>query len=241
MGLPVPQPIVEAYKGSLDIKHNGFLVRAMMVAVAFLIAWPVAGVLFFVIDIQYYGYSTVILSWLAITALFFMRAKIKQKREFSDFEKGIAKATADLSNSVGSVPIDYYCSVFGRGVALCLQDNSLHVLSNNTEGSVRGTGGVVRKFPLSALQGVAAINTEGETLTPIGNVSITALQDIKRHNDNVRRTAAINTGLLFEFDDIDYPKVFMTIPIDAAQKLERVLQKAKQGTLEPQTSPRLVW
>jgi hypothetical protein len=241
MGLPVPQPIVEAFKGSLEIKYNHFLARAMMVIIAFFIAWPVAGALFFVIDIQYYGYSTVILSWLVITALFFVRAKIKQKREFSDFEKGIAKATADLSSSVGSVPVDYYCSVFARGVALCLQDNSLHLLSDNMEGPVRGTGGVVRKFPLSALQGVAAIKTEGETVTPIGHVSLTAQQDIRRHNASVRRTAAINTGLLFEFDDIDYPKVFMTIPIDAAQKLERVLQKAKQGTLEPQTSRRLVW
>lgn len=182
-----------------------------------------------------------ILAWLVITALLFMHAKRAQKSDLSNFEEGIAKATADLSNSVGSSPVDYYFSTFGRGVALCLQDKSLHVLSNNSYGSVRGTGGVVRKIPLSALQGVAAVNVEGETLTPIGPVSITALQDIKMHNDNVRRTAAINTGLLFELDDIDYPNVFMTIPIEAAQKLERVLQKAKQGTLEPQTSPRLVW
>lgn len=241
MGLPVPQPIVEAVKGSLEIKYNHFLARALMVVVAFLIALPVSGILFFVVDSKHYGVNTVILAWLAITVLLFVRGKIKHKREFAHFERGIAKATADLSNSVGSVPVDYYCSVFARGVALCLQDNSLHILSDNMGGPVRGTGGVVRRFPLSALQGVAAIKTEGETVTPIGHVGLTAQQDIRRHNNSVRLAAVINTGLLFEFDDIDYPKVFMTIPIDAAQKLERVLQKAKQGTLEPQTSPRLVW
>lgn len=241
MGLQVPQQIVDAYKGWLEFERNGFRARAGMLLIAFCVAWIVAGALFFVIDIEYYGYSTVILAWLVVTALLFMNAKRNQKSDLSNFEKGIAKATADLSSSVGSAPVDYYFSTFGRGVALCLQDNSLHILSNNSDGAVRGTGGVVRKFPLSALQGVAAVNVEGETLTPIGRVNITALQDIKMHNDNVRRTAAINTGLLLEFDDIDYPNVFMTIPIEAAQKLERVLQKAKQGTLEPQTSPRLVW
>lgn len=241
MGLQVPQQIVDAYKGWLEFERNGFRARAGMLLIAFCVAWIVAGVLFFVIDIEYYGYSTVILAWLVVTALLFMNAKRNQKSDLSNFEKGIAKATADLSSSVGSASVDYYFSTFGRGVALCLQDNSLHILSNNSDGAVRGTGSVVRKFPLSALQGVAAVNVEGETLTPIGRVNITALQDIKMHNDNVRRTAAINTGLLLEFDDIDYPNVFMTIPIEAAQKLERVLQKAKQGTLEAQASPRLVW
>lgn len=50
----------------------------------------------------------------------------------------------------------------------------------------------------------------------------------------------MNTGLVFEINDIDFPSLFMTAPFETAKKWERVLQQASAGTLAKQEKPRHV-
>ncbi len=129
---------------------------------------------------------------------------------------------------------DYYNASSIGSIGLDLSENKMAVIDNSNlyEASKNSL------FSPAQILNYSAYSPEYGTLESVGNTTLVERSDIARANGRNQRAAALETGLYFDLDDIDNPKVFAPMPYEEAEKWMLVIKKFIDGDLEQPAEPR---
>ncbi len=129
---------------------------------------------------------------------------------------------------------DYYNASSIGSIGLDLAENKVAVIDNSNlyEASKNSL------FSPSQILNYSAYSPEYGTIESVGNATLTEQSNIARANGRKQRAAALETGLYFDLDDIDNPKVFAPMPYEEAEKWMLVIKKFIDGDLEQPAEPR---
>jgi len=129
---------------------------------------------------------------------------------------------------------DYYNACSIGSIGLDLKENKIAVIDNSN--LYKASKNSV--FSPSQILNYTAHSPGHSTLESIGRATLEEQSTIAQANNRNQQAASLKTGLYFDLDDIDNPKVFAPMPYEEADKWMLVIKKFIDGELEQPAEPR---
>ncbi len=129
---------------------------------------------------------------------------------------------------------DYYNACSIGGIGLDLTENKIAVIDN----SKRHEACKNSLFGASQILSYNAHSPGYSTIESVGRATLSEQSNIAQANGSNQYASELQTGLYFDLDDIDNPKVFAPMPYKEAEKWMLVIKKFIDGDLEQPVEPR---
>jgi len=241
MKMAVPESVIAERRAALE-KRSIFTGDALFAAfIVALVVMLVGGLIYVIVFGAFKNFG----GWLAaatVASLIYIKfwyvynAKVEPEKLRKTIELNLQR----LSNSAQPDRVDYYYVDESNGMALCLDDKSLHIMSDYTGETAVGTKGAPKMIPLKSISSVEAFISSPDTFTIFGHASLGQKSAVAEYNKNNKEFAKKNTGLFLTLNDIDYPNMFITMKFESAKKWEIALRQAVSGDLPINENPRFL-